>query len=85
MGGWRWAEVRRTGYWAFFQGGQVGSDTFIKDPSQVVEHRSPSGWQRAEEEEATAGMFPGRELVAQNGVHAGQKRLDFLGQLLGTV
>lgn len=73
----RWASHR-----AFIQGSQVGPDTFIKDASQVVKHGSPGRWQRAEEEKTTASMFPGRELVAQNGVDASEKSLDFLGQLL---
>lgn len=77
--------MRRASHRAFIQSSQVGPDTFIKDASQVVEHGSPSRWQRAEEEETTASVFPGRELVAQNGVDTSQKSLDFLGQLLSTV
>lgn len=82
MGGCGRAEMRWASQGAFIQGGQVRPDTFIKDASQVVKHGRPSRWQRAEQKKATASMFPGRELVAQDGVDARQKSLDFLGQLL---
>lgn len=85
MGRWGWTEVRWASHGAFIQGSQVGPDTLIKDTSQVVQHSSPSRWQRAEQEKATAGVLPGRELVAQNRVYTSQKSLDFLGQLLSTV
>lgn len=76
--------MRWTSHRAFIQGGQMGPDTLIKDTSQVVKHSSASRWQGAEQEKTTASMLPGCELVAQNGVYASQKSLDFLGQLLST-
>lgn len=76
--------MRGASHRAFVQGSQVGADALIKDASQVVKHGGPSRWQRAEQEKATASMFPGRELVAQDRVHTSQKSLDFLGQLLST-
>ena len=85
MGRWRWTEVRWASHGVFIQGSQVGPDTLIEDTSQVVEHGSPSRWQRAEQEKATASVLPSRELVAQNRVYTSQKSLNFLGQLLSTV
>lgn len=76
--------MRWTSHRAFIQGSQVGPDTLIKDTSQVVKHSSPRRWQRAEQEKATASVFPSRELVAQNRVYTSQKGLDFLRQLLST-
>lgn len=84
MGRWGWTEVRWASHRAFIQGSQVGPDTLIENTSQVVKHSSPSRWQRAEQEKATASVLSSRELVAQNRVYTSQKSLDFLGQLLST-
>ena len=85
MGRWGWTEVRWASHRAFIQGSQVGPDALIENTSQVVKHSSPSRWQRAEQEKATASVLSSRELVAQNRVYTSQKSLDFLGQLLSTV
>lgn len=44
----------------FHPGSQVGPDTLIENTSQVVKHSSPSRWQRAEQEKATASVLEQR-------------------------